>query len=300
MAPMRRWWIGYILFIQLFLLESVQAQTDFTASETMGCTPFAVRFILDPSTVDTDTITNVEWYFGIGNVADTVANATDTVEFEYNEEGNYTVTMVINGYSSDAIIKTDYITVHRTVNATFRVEEYAPNHNFRFIPLDPITDTFATYFYNWRYNELTGTDIRINDYVVTIDNQHIAIDSVTLDTGIYEVTLWIDDVYGCFSRSAQIIEVYDDVVLPNVFVAGLGGYYTIDPQNLNIVLRFQVFNRYGLLVYEQEAPVIHWDGNTNSGKELIIGVYYFVLEAIEGDSTDRYNQNGFIHLYRAD
>lgn len=298
MAPMRRWWIGYILLIQLFLLESVQAQTDFTASETMGCTPFTVSFAIDLSTVDTDTISTVEWHFGIGLAI--TANATDTVEFEYTTEGNYTVTLVINDFRSDAIIKTDYITVHRTINSAFRVEEYAPNHNFRFIPLDPITDTFATYFYNWRYNELTGDDLRINDYVVTIDNQSIAIDSVTLDTGIYEVTLWIDDVYGCFSRSTQIIEVYDAVVLPNVFVTGLGEYYTIDPQNLNIVLRFQVFNRYGLLVYEQEAPVIYWDGNTNSGKELIIGVYYFVLEAIQGDSTDRYNQNGFIHLYRAD
>jgi hypothetical protein len=66
MAPMRRWWIGYILLIQLFLLESVQAQTDFTASEIMGCTPFTVSFAIDLSTVDTDTISTVEWHFGIG------------------------------------------------------------------------------------------------------------------------------------------------------------------------------------------------------------------------------------------
>ncbi len=297
-APIRLWRIGYILIIQLLLLVSGQAQTNFTASETTGCTPFLVRFVLDPSTVNTDTITNVEWYFGIGNVADTVANATNTVEFEYTEEGDYTVTMVVNGYLSDAIIKTDYITVYRTVSSVFRYEEYATNHNYRFIPRDEITDASATYFYNWRYTELTGNDQRLNNYIITIDDQESAIDSITLDTGAYRVTLWIDDTYGCFSRSEQIVQVYDVLELPNVFVVRSGDFYIIDSQNENIILRFQVFNRYGMLVFEQEAQVINWDGRTNTGKELNIGVYYYVLEVIRGDTSDRFNQNGFIHLYQ--
>ncbi|MBA7517075.1 hypothetical protein ES705_09125 [subsurface metagenome] len=288
---------GYILFVQILFLQAVQAQPDFTANEATGCTPFLVRFTLDLSTVDEDTIDYLTWNFGIGDTLN--ASPADTVEFEYLNEGVYTVAVAINGNRSDTIIKQDYITVHQTIRSVFRYEEYAPNHNFRFIPLDEITDTFATYFYNWRYNKLTGTDQRVNDYVITIENQEMAIDSITLDTGIYQVTLWIDDIYGCFSRSEQIVQVYDDIEIPNVFVAGSGEFFIIDPKNLNIILRFQLYNRYGMLVYEQEAPVINWDGRTNSGKDLNIGVYYYVLEAVEGDSTDRYTQNGFIHLYRS-
>jgi hypothetical protein len=300
-APIKRWRTGYLLIILLFLPGYAGAQADITASDTLGCTPLSVQFILDPGTVDTDTITDVEWHFGDGTIR--TAGPTDTVEFEYTVEGNYTVTVVIDDDVLHAVEKEDYITVFRTVSSAFEYEEYASNHNFRFIPLDEITDSTTIYFYNWRYDELTGDDLRINDYVITLDNQLVAIDSVTLDTGVYEVTLWIDDSNGCFSRFTDTVTIADEIVLPNYFVAGRphpDKFYVIDPQNANIILRFQVFNRYGMLVFEQEAHAIYWDGRTNGGRDLSTGVYYYILEAVRGDLTNRYNQYGFIHLFRSD
>ncbi len=295
---MRLWGIAYIVVFQLLFLQVVQAQPEIIASETTGCTPFPVNFILDPSTVDTDTISNVEWTFGDGFTQN--SNATDTVNHAYTTGGDFYLSLIINGYRSDSI---SIITVHRTISSAFTYEEYATNHNFRFIPSDQITDPTGTYFFNWRYTELISNDQRTNNYVINIDNQDMAIDSVTLDTGIYHVLLWIDDTFGCVSRSDDTISVYDEIQLPNVFVAGRPSpfqFYTIDPLNIGIVLRFQVFNRYGLLVYQQEAPVIRWDGNTNTGKHLSVGVYYYVLEVLKGENAERYNQKGFIHLYRAD
>lgn len=295
---MRLWGIAYIVVVQLFLLQVIQAQPGIIASETRGCTPFSVNFILDPATVDTDTITSVNWMFGDGTTLS--SNATDTVNHIYTIDGDFYIGLGINGYRSDSV---SGIMVHRTLRSDFTYEEYATNHNFRFIPSDRITDPAATYFFNWRYTNLETNDQRTNNYVVTLDNQDTAIDSVTLDTGIYHVLLWIDDTYGCMSRSQDTIMVFDEIVLPNVFVAGRPSpyqFYTIEPLNRAIVLKFQVFNRYGLLVYQQEAPVIRWDGNTNSGKLLSVGVYYYVLEVMEGENAERYNQKGFIHLYRAD
>lgn len=298
MAPMRRWRIAYVLVLQLLFLQMAQAQIDFAANETTGCTPFPVVFTMDLSSVNADTISTVEWVFGDDNSAS--PNDTSPIEHVYTTGGSFTVALLINGYRSEE--KADYITSHRTVSADFSYEEYAENHNFRFIPSDRVTDEFATYFYNWRYTEINTNAQRTNDYVITFDNQDMAIDSVTLDTGVYQVTLWIDDTYGCFSRFSDTIAVYDEILLPNVFVAGRPDpyqFYTINPLNINIVLRFQIFNRYGLLVYEQEAPIIRWDGKTNSGKDITTGVYYYVLEVVEGENAERFNQNGFIHLYWA-
>jgi len=302
MAPMIPWRIGYFFVFQLFFLQVIQAQPDFTASDTTGCTPYSVSFELDPSTVDTDTISNVAWNFGDGTTEN--SGATDAVTHIYTSEGKFSVSIIINDRTSDPYQKDSLITVHRTLSSAFTYEEYAPNHNFRFIPTDRITDPTGLYFFNWRYTEIISNDIRTNTYPgLNITNQDLAIDSVTLDTGIYHVLLWIDDTFGCLSRAEDTIRVYDEIQLPNVFVAGRPSpyqFYTIDPLNPSIHLRFQVFNRYGLKVFEQEAPVIRWDGNTNTGKYLTVGVYYYILEVVEGENAERYNQNGFIHLYRAD
>jgi hypothetical protein len=283
-----------MLFLTIVFSQGVMSQPEFNASETSGCTPADIIFSIDEATVDMDTITSIDWYVGFG---DTISSI-DPVTVTYEDGGIYTVTMVINGNVSSPVVKSDYILIHRTVNAAFRYEEYAINHNYRFIPLDEITDSLATYFFMWRYNELTGTDDRANDYAVTIDNQELAIDSVTLDTGTYSVTLRVEDTYGCLSSNESIVQVVSQLQLPNVFVPQYDEFYMIDPNNLNTVLRFEVFNRYGLLVFSQEAPLINWNGKTNSGQDLNTGVYYYLLRSVQGDASGRYNQAGFIHLYR--
>lgn len=271
------------------------AQPDFSADATEGCTPFRVKFSIDPATVDMDTIRRIDWHFGI---ADSVTSIDpDTVTYE--EEGLYTVVMVINGDVESAIIKTDYITVHRTLRSVFRYEEYAPGNNYRFIPIDRITDPAAIYYYQWQYRKTSANDERINNYTVNISNQDVAIDTITLDTGNYHVTLNIEDSYGCASQyEDQTLSIYSEIRIPNIFMPNYDDFYIIDPKNLNIVLKFQVFNRYGLLVFSQTSPVINWNGKSNTGLELSTGVYYYILEATEGDTAARYNQTGFIHLYR--
>ncbi len=277
-----------------FLFSGGMAQPDFTADVTEGCNPFRVKFSIDPATVDMDTISRIDWHFGIRDSVSAID--PDTVIYEV--EGLYTIAMVINGHTQSAVVKTDYITVHRTVRSVFQYEEYAPGNNYRFIPIDQITDPAATYYYFWRYYKLTSDDERSHDYTVNINNQEIAIDSVTLDTGNYRVVLRIEDSYGCSSRYEESsIWIYESVQIPNVFLPGYDDYYIIDPKNINIILEFQVFNRYGLPVFSQTSPIINWNGKSNTGTELNTGVYYYILEAVEGDPAQRYSQQGFIHLY---
>jgi len=282
-----------VLFPSFFFLRGM-AQPDFTADVTEGCTPLHVKFSIDPASVDMDTIDRIDWHFGFGDSISVIDPDTQV----YENEGMYTVAMVINGYRESAIVKTDYIIVHRTLRSIFRYEEFALGNNYRFIPIDEITDPSATYFYMWRYHKLTGVDDRSHDYIVNISNQEIAIDSVTLDTGTYEVGLRIEDDYGCSSNYSTLVQVFESIQIPNVFVPDVEKFLIIDPLNQNTVLKFQVFNRYGLLVFSQESPIINWDGKSNTGIDLNTGVYYYILESVEGDPAERYEQLGFIHLYR--
>lgn len=286
--------VVYILLLQLILIMPVIAQADFRASTTEGCTPLRVKFAIDQTTVDMDTISRIDWYFGRG---DTI-RAVDPDTVLFRQEGEYTIVMLINGWREAAVVKNGFIVVHRTVSAAFQSEEYAPNNNFRFIPLDHITDSIATYFYLWEYEKIDGSDSRSTDYSVTISSQLNAIDSVTLDTGTYVVSLNVQDTWGCSSAFSERLVVAQEIRVANIFFPEQEEFLIIDSQNLNTILRFQVFNRYGLLVFTQTAPTISWNGKTNRGISLNSGVYFYVLESVEGDPGGKYSQQGFIHLYR--
>jgi hypothetical protein len=287
----------YILLFQFLILNSIQAQADFFASQTEGCTQFKVKFTPDFSAVRTDTIQSVKWYFGFG---DTISSSKpdfkpDTVTFKY--EGQYTIVMVINNRKKSAIVKTNYITVHRTVQSVFKSDEHDANFNYTFIPFDIITDTGATYNYIWTFKNIFR-DTKVDTLKVNYQNPSAGISTHLFDTGIYHISLRIEDSYGCVSQYEKIYTFINQVNIPNVFVPPIHHFFQIDPLDWNTVLLFKVFNRNGLLVFEQEAPIISWNGQTNSGKDLNTGVYYYILEAVEGDPLKRYSQKGFIHLYR--
>jgi PKD repeat protein len=284
-----------ILFFIITAHLTLEAQVDFTASVTEGCTPLKVKFTIDPATIDFDTVESVIWNFGFGE--DTLVTNPDTVT--YASAGTYSVRLIINQNRPGSLIKADLITVHQTVSATFNWEEYASNFNYRFIPLDEILVPGVNYTYIWEYVETTGPDDRTTVLSgINTMNQLIAIDSITLDTGLYRVTLTIMDIdHGCTSQSMRLVSISEEVVLPNVFVYGSGRYFIVDPRDLNTVLHFQVFNRNGVKVFEQTAPVITWNGESSWGRQLNTGVYFYILEAKEGDPQSRYTQNGFIHLY---
>jgi hypothetical protein len=206
--------------------------------------------------------------------------------------------MVINGYTENAVVKTRYIYSVHTPSAAFTTEEYEINNNFRFTPLDEITNS-QSYYYIWNYEKLGDGDVRSDTVIINYENQSDAIGLATLDTGAYQVTLIIEDTtYGCSSVFSDLVYVSPEIQIPNIFFPDVEEFFIIDPQNPNTILEFRVFNRYGLQVFTQTAPIINWPGKTNTGLLLHTGVYYYTLESVSGDPIQKYNQQGFIHLYR--
>jgi gliding motility-associated-like protein len=294
-AQMRIFRILPIFIVQGLILCTAKAQTDFSANDTAGCADFHVIFTINsPSISPTD---NIKWYFGSGDTVRIIGS--NTVSKVFTQDGNYSVTVIIN--NQPATVKAGYISVHTAISAYFRSENYDAGYNYRFIPYTEVTDPLASYIYMWSYKDsLSGTTTSRPAKTVTSTNPENAIDNFTLNKGIYIVKLSILDSYGCTSASALTLVIEDSIKLPNVFVTGTQDYYEIDPKDIGIILHFQVFNRYGLLVFEQEAPHILWDGRTLSGKQLNTGVYYYILNATKGDLSGKYSQKGFIHLFRSD
>jgi hypothetical protein len=286
-----------LLILQLLIIGNIQSQADFYANQTVGCTDFNVKFNTDFSAVNKDTINIVKWHFGEGDTI--IAINKDSIRHIFRTAGQYAVVMVINNKKNNAIVKTNYITVHPTVDAAFEVEQLGSFYSYQFAGLDNITDTNALYTYLWGYLNVSTGGYTSHSYNVDYSTPRYERDTFTFDTGIYRVTLNITDTYGCSSSFAKALTIAEEIPpIPNVFVPPVHEFFIIDPQDANVVLKFELFNRNGMVLFQQEAPIINWDGKSNSGYDLNTGVYFYILKAISGDPLGRFSKKGFIHLYR--
>ena len=95
------------------------------------------------------------------------------------------------------------------------------------------------------------------------------------------------------------MNVADTINIPNVFTPDGDGINDVFYISNNGFKEFQIeiFNRWGVKVFESMSPNIKWDGRSTAGIELSEGTYYYVLKAISKTDTD-YSTTGFISLYR--
>lgn len=126
-------------------------------------------------------------------------------------------------------------------------------------------------------------------------------------TGCYTVTAL--DVNGNESEASNVVCVTNCPIyeLPNAFTPnGDGQNDFFQPRGLCFVERveFQIFNRWGQLVFETEDPGINWDGTNLNGESLSSGTYYYVGQVferrLEGVVASASPVSGFIELFAAE
>jgi len=65
---------------------------------------------------------------------------------------------------------------------------------------------------------------------------------------------------------------------------------------------FQIFNRWGQLVFSTSDPALNWNGTNTSGDQLEDGVYYYVCRVFEqrvgGTTESKDLLKGYIELIR--
>lgn len=115
------------------------------------------------------------------------------------------------------------------------------------------------------------------------------------DRGGYEITLTIEDNYGCRDSVTKPLEVIDEkhcgIALPNAFTPNFDG--TND--DIGILgfadeVDLKIFNRWGEVIFRTEEIPLRWDG-TNRSQPAPTGVYPYKLEYtcidLEGNRTKK-------------
>ncbi len=120
----------------------------------------------------------------------------------------------------------------------------------------------------------------------------------------YEVVGTIGACFGSDSIEINVITCDWELELPNVFTPNgdLVNDLFVPVKESNVTIQeFYIFNRWGNLVYQSNAPILTWDGKTNVGNfledELVNGVYTYVIRFTPVLSEEKTAQ-GFVHVLR--
>lgn len=116
--------------------------------------------------------------------------------------------------------------------------------------------------------------------------------------GVYNVCLWVSSINDCIDDTCISVDVIEGVDIPNVFTPNGDGFndeFNIHASGVS-EFHLQIFNRWGVLLFESTSPYVKWDGKTMAGEQAPDGTYYYILYA-KSDKQD-YSKHGFLTLLR--
>ena len=114
--------------------------------------------------------------------------------------------------------------------------------------------------------------------------------------GTYTVILTVTNANGCTDQDTVIITINEGILIPNVFTPngdGVNDEFFISSSGFS-EYKLEIYDRWGVKLFESGAPDVRWDGRTSSGAKCTDGTYYFILTAIT--STADYSTTGFLTL----
>ena len=149
----------------------------------------------------------------------------------------------------------------------------------------------------------TNNSQNANTYIWSYGDGNKSIASDTSNTykniGIYTVQLIASKNSQCPDTSKSIITIYKFVV-NNVFTPNgdnINDVFIINSIGITF-LQAEIFNRWGLKMYEWNTTSGGWDGrNMTSGLVCEEGTYYYIIKAKDMDGKE-YNEKGFLSLIR--
>jgi gliding motility-associated-like protein len=228
---------------------------SFAMSQSEGCPPLSVRFAR--TSVDKYAYT---WYFGDKSAMSTDENPT----FIYETPGRYSAKLVVTGPDGKPVEMVKTNIVRELPEANFELvpsKVYIPEEELRCFNYSS-----GGKDYLWEFGD-GGTSTDLNpSYVYR-------------DSGFYSVKLKVWSQYGCvdsltLENGVHVIESskikFPSAFTPNSNGAGGGSYNRFDYSNdvfYPIVItgeiqnyHLQIYNRWGVLIFESNDINIGWDG----------------------------------------
>lgn len=233
----------------------------FVQSQIRGCAPFSVNF----QDLSTDAL---NWVWNFGDDSD-ISNLQNP-EHEYSDPGSYDVTLTAIGPGGCSAVS-DPIRIEVgeapiaefTSDPSFPVELYLPSTEVQFQNLSQFADS-----YTWNFGDGTASDL--------VDPMHFF-----KEPGTYYVRLLATDEYGCSDTilHGPYVVLAPDLFIPNVFSPNdddINDRFIVE-YNGSQPFDLQIFDRWGVRVYQSKNKVQGWNGMDEKGSAVTEGVYFYRL-----------------------
>ncbi|MFN4234062.1 MAG: PKD domain-containing protein [Bacteroidia bacterium] len=262
---------------------------DFVANKINGCSPLCIDFT-QQATISSGVNSQYIWNFGDGNNGNgaVVSNCYTNTTIYNPISRDITLTVVSDKGCSTTVTKPNYITVY-----PLPVAEFTPIPKETSI-LDPIiyfeNQSLGSNAWLWHFGEAnnTGDTISQNPY------------HTYKDTGIYQVTLISTNQWGCKDTVVHDVVIIGDFAyfIPNTFTPNGDGvndsFYGKGYGIKEIV--FQVFDRWGLLLFETTDVNEGWKG-TYQGENCQQDVYVYQVRIVDINNK-KHQFRGHVNLIR--
>ncbi len=267
-------------------LEVLQTPpVQLTADTTLGCVPLSVRFALR----DTTGQASVHWRFGDGAelIGDSLATHT------YSGAGNFAVSLTIT-WPNGCLTDTTVASMVSTLSIPVAMATWHPRPASINDPVVHFTDLSIPNVVSWQWDFGPLGTSNERDPVVEYPSEA---------GGTYPLMLVVANALGCTDTLRAWVDVQDEfmVWVPNAFTPneeGQNEVFFISGNDLSPEgFEFQVFDRWGGLIYSTNDLAFRWDG-TKDGIRLPQGVYPYRLLVHSLSTPKKRIINGHVSLLR--
>lgn len=201
---------------------------------------------------------------------------TDSVMVDWGSTPGY-VYVVANSQNCSSLPDSCFITLLPDPEAGFTATSAGPYNN-----LWAFTDTSnGAASWSWSFGDGNASSLQN-------PNHHFA------TSGNYDVMQVVTNSFGCVDSALMLLSVEEGVLIPNVFTPdgdGINDQFYIQSSGFD-EYKIQIFNRWGVKLFESSASEIKWDGRTTAGIKVPDGTYFFILDA--ASPVRSYHHTGFI------
>ncbi|MEA3316393.1 MAG: gliding motility-associated C-terminal domain-containing protein [Bacteroidota bacterium] len=153
-----------------------------------------------------------------------------------------------------------------------------------------VSDT-SNYTFSWTFDKGEANEIVLSDTLPVTNHWFNQLGEHSV---LFEVT---ENSSGTTFPKEKTRVLQPVLEVPNVFTPngdGINDLFIIKASGI-VEYNISIFGRSGILIYEQTAPIITWDGRNTSGNEVSDGTFFYILTALDNSIEA---QKGTIQLYR--
>ncbi len=209
--------------------------------------------------------------------------AETTSSIEVTAFGTYEVTVNNNGCSTTHQIEVGLDVTQIEINTTG--ECFGTNY---IITATPVSGSFDPSTVNYEWTNSSGTVVGSNQNTFNV-TEYVAANGSVSFPATFNVKITTTPE-GCIDSQEYVVVSSACTIQKGISPNGDGDNDYFDLKGLG-VKHLGIFNRYGTKVFSFDNYRDEWHGQTDDGKDLPVGTYYFVIDQNSGET-----KTGWIYI----